>query len=560
MFSNLLLGALVLAGDAEPAARPIADLVLVGGKVWTGDKSRPEAEAVAVWRGRVLHVGTDAEVRALAGPGTRIIELRGRRVVPGFNDSHVHLLGGGAGLSQVALKDAADEAEFGRRLRAFDAKLPRGRWIVGGRWDHDRAFVGKLPTAALLDRYVPDRPVFIRRYDGHMALANSKALQLAGVTAATADPAGGAIVRLDDGKTPSGILRDNAMGLVERLVPPPDEEEIGEAVQAALAEARSLGVTSLQDMSGADAATRRTFFRVLQHLARDGRLTARIDLRWPIASAKELTDPGFEAGFGGDWLTVGGVKGFLDGSLGSSTAKMFEPYVHEPTNTGVYVTPRGRMLEMIGQCDRAGLAVAVHAIGDQANAELLDLYAEVAKQNGPRDRRFRIEHAQHLRPDDVRRFRSDEVIASMQPYHVVDDGRWAEGRIGAKRCASSYAFRSLLDAGARLAFGSDWPVAPLDPLTGIDAAVNRRPLDGKHPDGWFPEQRITVAEAVAAYTASAAHAAIQEKDRGILRPGLLADLVVLSRDIFDPAERDRIPATKVLLTVVGGKVVFEPKP
>jgi predicted amidohydrolase YtcJ len=256
-------------------------------------------------------------------------------------------------------------------------------------------------------------------------------------------------------------------------------------------------------------------------------------------------------------VCIGGVKGFVDGSLGSSTAKMFEPYRHEPGSTGVFVTPPGRLREYILGADRAGLSVAVHAIGDRANAELLDIFAEVIKKNGPRDRRFRIEHAQHLRPRDYARFKELGVIASMQPYHAVDDGRWAEGRIGAKRCASSYAFRSLLDAGARLAFGSDWSVAPLDPILGIDAAVHRRTLDGKHPKGWFPAQKVSVAESIKAYTLTSAYAAFQEKERGSLEVGKLADLVVLSRDILAKAEREHIGKAKVDLTVVGGKVVYE---
>jgi predicted amidohydrolase YtcJ len=535
------------------------DLVLVGGKVWTGDKAHPEAEAIAVARDRILFVGSDAEVRALAGPKTRVLDLKGRRVVPGFNDSHTHVLGGGTALSQVAIKDAADEAEFGKRLRAFDAKLPRDRWILGGNWDHDRTFGGKLPTAATIDRFVADRPVFIRRYDGHMALANSKALQLAGVTAATPDPSGGVVVRLDDGKTPSGILRDNAMGLVDRVIPVGSEGEVAEAVQAALAEARAFGVTTLQDMGGGPAIARRNYFRALQRLARAGELTARIDMRWPIGSARELTEGGFETSFGSDWLTVGGVKGFMDGSLGSSTAKMFQPYLNEPGSRGVFVTPPGQMLELIQRADKAGLSVAVHAIGDEANATLLDLYAEAAKQDGPRDRRFRIEHAQHLRPTDFPRFHEIGVIASMQPYHVIDDGRWAESRIGAKVCASSYAYRALLDLGARLAFGTDWPVAPLDPLAGLDAAVNRRTLGTKTGPGWFPDQKITIAEALEAYTLGSAYAAFQEKDRGALAPGKLADLVVLSRDILAPAERDNIADTQVEMTIVGGKIVFDRK-
>jgi predicted amidohydrolase YtcJ len=542
----------------SPSADPTvaADLVLVGGKVWTVDAAKPEAEAVAVWRDRIVKVGTEAEVKTLVGPHTKVIDLKGRRVVPGFYDSHVHLLGGGQSLAQVDLKDARDETEFGRRLKEFDDKLPRDRWIVGGNWDHDRAFGGQLPTATTVDKYVKNRPVFIRRYDGHMALANTAALNLAGVTADTKEVPGGVIFRLPDGRTPSGVLKDNAMSLVGRLVPEPDLGEIAEAVLAAQKHAAEVGVTSVQDMDGSGAETRRRHFRTLQRLARDGRLTCRVDLRWPITLHREVASVGAEANFGSDWVRVGGVKGFMDGSLGSSTAKMFAPYEGEPKNVGVYVTPPDTMRSLIRSSDAAGLNVCVHAIGDEANAILLDVFGEVAKANGPRDRRFRIEHVQHLRPEDYPRFKALGVVASMQPYHVIDDGRWAEGRIGAKRCASSYAYRSLLDAGAKLAFGSDWPVAPLDPLPGIDAAVNRRTLDGKHPGGWFPEQRITVAEAVEAYTLGSAYAAGQEADRGSLAAGKLADLVVLSRDIFDPAQRDKIGETKVELTVVGGKVVF----
>ncbi len=555
----VLLGLLLcppLPAQAPP--KPLhADLVLHGGRVWTVDKARPRAEAVAIWRDRILAVGGDAEIKPLIGPGTRVFDLQGRRVVPGFFDSHVHLLSSGMILGQVVLKDAKDEAEFGRLLRDFDRKLPRDRWLLGGNWDHDRAFSGQLPTAALLDKYVPDRPVFLRRYDGHMAVVNTRALQKAGITDKTPDPAGGVIFRKPGTQEPTGVLRDNAMGLVERLIPAPSDTEIAEAARAALAEARRVGVTSVVDMDGSDAATRRKLLRTYRQLARDGLLSVRIDLRWPLAEWRSLAQLGIAAGFGDDWVTVGGLKGFVDGSLGSSTAKFFEPYVNEPGSTGVYVTPLAKLREDVEEADRAGLAVAIHAIGDRANAELLDLFADVAKRNGPRDRRFRIEHAQHLRPQDFARFRELGVIPSLQPYHIIDDGRWAEGRIGPRRCVSSYVGRSLFDAEAKVAYGSDWSVAPLNPLLGIDGTVNRRTLDGKHPGGWFPEQRVSVAEAVEAYTLTAAYAAFQEKRRGSLEPGKLADLVVLSRDILAEAERDHIGATEVVLTVVGGKVVHE---
>ncbi|HTK78689.1 MAG TPA: amidohydrolase family protein [Gemmataceae bacterium] len=558
---RILIGIAAATTLAIPIGRSadafLSDAVFVNGKVWTVDPTRPEVQAIAVWRDRIVAVGSTDEVKKLAGPATKVVELNGGRVMPGFYDSHVHLLGSGQQLSRVALKDAPDEAAFGKRLVAFDRKLPRDRWLLGGEWDHDRTFNGQLPTAELIDKYVKDRPVFLHRYDGHMAIVNTRVLQLAGITAATADPPGGVIYRKPGTQEPSGVLRDNAMGLVDRLVPPASEDEIAEAVKAALDEARRVGVTSMEDMDGSDAATRRTLFRLYQRMAKAGQMTARVDLRWPLAEWQELARLAVQADFGNEFVRIGGVKGFVDGSLGSSTAKMFEPFLNEPGSTGVFVTPREKLQEWIIGADKAGLSVAVHAIGDRANAELLDIFAEAIRVNGPRDRRLRIEHAQHLRPQDYRRFHELGVIASMQPYHAIDDGRWAEGRIGSARCASSYAFGSLLKEKAVLAFGSDWSVAPLSPLLGTDAAVNRRTLDGKHPAGWFPEQKIMPAQAVEAYTLGSAFASFQDHDRGSLAPGKLADFVLLSRDILAESERDRIADTHVLMTVVGGQIVYD---
>jgi predicted amidohydrolase YtcJ len=547
----------VASAPCDAGSPGAADVVLRNGKIWTLDKDRPEAEALAVWGGRILAVGSDKTIRALIGLQTRVIDLHGRRVLPGFHDSHLHLLAGGEQLSRVELRTAKDEADFGRRLRDFERRLPPERWLLGGEWDHDRTFAGRVPTAELLDKYVPDRPVFLRRYDGHMGVANSRALRLAGITARSVDPSGGVIDRKAGTKEPSGLLRDRAMNLVDAIIPAPVEAEIATAVDAALAELRRHGITSVHDMDGSDASVRRALLRLFQRLARAGRLTARVRLYWPLAAWASLERIGIEIGFGDEWVQLGSLKDFLDGSLGSSTAKMFEPYRNEPDSTGLFLRPRGKLQQDITGADSAGLGIAVHAIGDRGNAELLDVFAAVAAKNGARDRRFRIEHAQHLRPRDMKRFAELGVVASMQPYHAIDDGRWAEGRIGAERCASSYAFRSLLDAGAKVAFGSDWPVAPLSPLLGIDAAVNRRTLDGKHPEGWFPAQRISVAEAIEAYTRTAAYAAFRENEVGTLERGKLADLVVLSRDILAPAERDHIAATEIVMTMVGGRVVYE---
>lgn len=536
-----------------------AELVLTHGRIFTGDDKRPEVEALAIWHGRVIALGSDGDVRPFVGDETRVIDLRGKRALPGFRDSHVHFLDGGLGLSRVDLKDAADEAELGRRLVEFDGKLPRGRWLLGGLWDHDRALGGKLPDAALIDKYVRDRPVLLERYDGHMAVANHRALALAGVDARTVDPPGGVVYREAGSRRPSGLLRDNAMALVQRVVPPLSDEEIVEAVRAAAREAHRQGVVAVEDMDGSDAATRARLLRAYRTLAARGELGVRVALYWPLADWEELARLGVTRGFGDDELRIGGVKGFVDGSIGSSTAKLFAPYVNEPSSTGLWVTPPATLRAWIAGADAAGLAVAVHAIGDRANAELLDILADVARKNGARDRRFRVEHAQHLRAEDFARFSALGVVASMQPYHAVDDGRWVEGRIGAARAATSYAWASLARAGARLAFGSDWPVAPLSALAGIDAAVNRRTLDGKHPDGWFAGERIGARDAVVAYTRGAAYAAHRDDDEGTLARGKLGDVVVLSRDILDEKERDRIGDTRVLFTIVGGRVVYESK-
>ncbi|CAN5210397.1 amidohydrolase [soil metagenome] len=545
---------LLAFAPAQPVA---ADAVFLNGKIWTGNAAQPEAAALATWHGLILKVGSNDDVKALIGPGTKTIDLANRRVVPGFYDSHVHFLGGGRSLNQVDLKDAKDEAEFAKRLKEWDTKTTKSRWLLGGNWDHDRTFAGKLPTAATVDVVIKDRPVFISRYDGHMALVNSVALKLAGIDAKTKDPAGGVIERNADG-SPSGILKDNAMSLVDKLIPEPDDEEIRESIQAAMNACAAAGITSIQDMDGSSPDTRVKLFRRLQSLSRQSRLSVRIDLRWPIAAWQDLAKLGTTANFGSDMVRIGGVKGFMDGSLGSSTAKMAAPFDSDAKTSGVYVTEPAVMKRLVKQAHDARLSVAVHAIGDEANHQLLAIFAEHYDEFFPAPR-FRIEHAQHLKPDDIGTFRTIGVIASMQPYHVIDDGRWAEGRIGKKRCESSYAFRSLLDEKAILAFGSDWPVAPLNVLEGIDAAVNRRTLDGKNPNGWFPQQRITVAEAVKAYTWGSAYAANQEKEKGTLEAGKFADLVVLDTDIFDPKNNDAIAKTKVELTVVNGMIVFEKK-
>lgn len=546
------LSMILFAGLNIAGAQPAASLVLVNGNVWTMNDRQPRAEAVACVGSRIVAAGSNGDIRKWIGPATEVIDLQGKLLLPGFNDAHVHFFSGGEDLAGVQLRDTKSEAEFRDRIARFAASQPAGRWITGGDWDHENWTPARLPTRQLIDAASAGHPVFVSRLDGHMALANSQALKLAGITRDTPDPPGGAIVR-DAAGEPTGVLKDAAMGRVDRVIPAPSADQIADAARAAIRYAAENGVTSVQDMSAAP-----DILRVYQTLLARGELTVRISGHQPLATWERVAAVGLHAAFGGEKLHIGGLKGFADGSLGSTTALFFEPYLDAPGTSGLAnseMIPESKMLNRILGADRAGLQVAVHAIGDKANHIILGMYEEAARQNGARDRRFRIEHAQHLRLDDIPRFGQLRVIASMQPYHCIDDGRWAEKRIGPQRAKGAYAFRSLLDSGAVLAFGSDWPVAPMVPLMGIYAAAARRTLDGKHPDGWVPEQKISVAEAIRAYTMGSAFASFDEKIKGSIEPGKLADMVAVSDDILSmpPAQ---IEKARVEITVFDGKVIY----
>jgi predicted amidohydrolase YtcJ len=551
-FPWLLLTSLPLQVSAQISA----DAVLVHGKVWTENPQQPEAEAVAILGNRIAAVGTSADILKLAGPTTKVVELGGKRVVPGFNDAHVHFVDGGASLASVQLGDTRSESAFRQRIADYAKTQPKGAWILEGNWDHERWSPARLPTHQVIDDVTPDNPVFVSRLDGHEALANALAMKLAGVSKNTPDIPGGVIVRDPEGN-PTGIFKDAAQGLIEKVIPPSNQQQQTAAVEAAEKYAAENGVTSVQDMSAAPDT-----LRVYETLFHAGKLQVRISGRQPLRLWKRLAGPGIESNFGNDTLHIGGLKGFSDGSLGSTTAWLFQPYLDAPNTSGIPSDELSRPDEMyanIRDADKAGLQVAIHAIGDRANNTILNFYERVEKENGPWpgsiDRRFRIEHAQHLIPTDIPRFASLHVIASMQPYHCIDDGRWAEKRIGPERLKTTHAYRSLLDAGAVLAFGSDWPVAPMVPLMGIYAAATRRTLDGKNPDGWIPEQKITVAEAVHAYTIGSAYAEGEETIKGSIAQGKLADLVVLTEDIFhiDPVE---IWNTRVDTTIFDGKIIY----
>ena len=548
----LLAGFLLAPNPFNVEAQTMqADLIITNANVRTLDANRPRAQAVAVLGNRVIAVGTSSEVERARGPRTRTIDAGGALVLPGFNDSHVHFLGGGFQLASVDLRDAATPEEFAERVRRFAERRAKNLWITGGDWDHERWPGAPLPTRELIDSFTPETPVFVSRLDGHMALANSHALKLAGVTRETKDPPGGLIVRDPKTGEPTGVLKDNAMSFVFSKIPEPSFEEKLTAARAATEHAARLGVTSVQDMSAGDDVG------IYQTLLDRGELKTRIYAVAPLGAWKRLADVGVRARFGDDMLRIGGLKGFSDGSLGSTTALFFEPYDDAPDTRGLGSgLAEGEMSGRVRSADAAGLQVMIHAIGDRANDQILSIYEQVARAHGDRDRRFRIEHAQHLRREEIQEFARQKVVASMQPYHAIDDGRWAEKRIGPERIKGTYAFRSLIDAGATLAFGSDWTVAPLDPMLGVYAAVTRRTLDGKNPQGWVPEQKITVEEAVRAYTFGSAYAEFAEKVKGTIAPGMLADIVILDRDIFtiDPVE---IEKTLVRMTIVDGRVVYE---
>lgn len=529
-----------------------ADLVIRNANVHTVSSTKPTAATIAVVGNKIVAVGSESETKGWIGPRTRVIDAKGKLVVPGFNDAHVHFLETGAQLSSVDLRDAKSPEEFVRRIKEFAAKQPKGRWILGGQWDHENWTPNALPTAAMIDAATPDNPVFVNRLDGHMALANSLATKLAGVTKESKEIEGGLIVR-DAGGNPTGIFKDAAIAYIDRVIPDASFEQKLEFAKAASDYAASLGVTSVQDVSaGTDVG-------VYQELMRQGKLNTRIYGCSTLADYRRWANTGIHYAFGDAMLRVGCLKGYADGSLGSTTAWFFQPYLDAPNTSGLArAEVSTTMKQNVVDADKAGLQVFIHAIGDRANATILDFYENAETVNGARDRRFRIEHAQHLRQEDIPRFGKLKVVASMQPFHAIDDGRWAWKRLDENRLKGTYAFRTILDSGGVLAFGSDSPVAPMNPILGIYAAVTRRTLDDKNPNGWIPEQKISVVEAVKGFTWGSAYGEFQEGVKGTIEVGKLADFVLLSDDIFliDPVN---IRNVKVLMTIVNGSVVYEAK-
>lgn len=524
---------------------PPADLIITQANIWTGNEAQPTAQAIAIMADTIVAIGSNAQILKYRGDSTEIIEMQDKMITPGFIDSHVHFLTGGFNLSSVQLRDAATPEEFANRIKEFAATVEPGTWILGGDWDHEN-WGGELPTKEWIDEFTPQHPVWVTRLDGHMSLANSVAMKLAGVDKNVQDIVGGTIVR-DSKGNPTGIFKDNAAILIGMKVPNPSAEMEDKALVAAMNYVASNGVTSVHHMAG--------YMDALERAREEDRLITRIYAMMTLSNWETLAEKVKADGVGDKWLRIGGLKGFVDGSLGSHTAAFFEPYTDVPTDRGFFVNSREQLYEWIADADDAGLQVMVHAIGDSAINGLLNIYEQIMMENGPRDRRFRIEHAQHIAPADIERFGQLKVIPSMQPYHAIDDGRWAEKVIGPERIKTTYAFKSLFETQAKVAFGSDWFVAPPTPLEGIYAAVTRRTLDDKNPDGWVPEQKITVEQALTAYTKNAAYASFEENIKGTLEVGKLADFVILDKDLTKIAPKE-IREVKVLKTFVGGKMVY----
>jgi len=531
----------------------IKKAAFINGSIYTVNPKQPTAEAVYVEDDIIKFVGSNADVKKLTDDKTEIIDLEGRQMLPGFIDDHTHFADGGFYLLGINLRNAKSTGEFKQILKDYD-KNNSPRWITGGYWDHEAWEIKELPTKEMIDEAVPNTPVFISRFDGHMAVANSAALKIAGITKDTKSPKGGMIVKDPKTGEPTGVLKDDAMNLVQEKIPTPTPAEYEAAMMRAMQEAREHGFTSIQDMTMPDE------LEALKKLEKENKLTNRFYSRSPVYTYKKLVDAGIKAGTGSKFLKLGSLKAFADGSLGSSTALFFDGYAQEPSNKGLameYLT-NGELKKWALDADKHGLQLCIHAIGDSANYLILKLYEEIEKTNPKWDRRFRIEHAQHVRFSDIPKFKELGVIASVQPYHCIDDGVWAEKRIGKERIKYTYPYKSLLDNGVKMCFGSDWYVAPLNALYGIYAAVTRRTLDDKNPDGWIPEQKIPLDEAIKCYTINNAYAAFEENVKGSIEPGKYADFVVLDRNLFKIAPEE-IRNVNVDMTIVGGITVYKRK-
>ena len=523
------------------------DVAYINGRIWTGAGPNVRSDAIGTKGDRIVAIGADA-VRAHTGKRTQVIDLEGAFVTPGFIDPHVHFVIASTMLSQPSLRDAANPEEFVQRIAAAAKALPKGQWLQGGNWDQDR-WGGQMPHKDWIDAVTPDTPVAVVRYDLHMLFLNSLALRLAGIDRNTPDVPGGVIER-DAKGDPTGIIKDAAKDLVERAIGAPTPAQIDATVERGIDLALSKGVTQVHPTELETIS-----FDATRRLRAKGETRLRFRHYLPLKDWEAQMDLIKREGRGDDWVQWGACKVVFDGSLGSRTARFYEPYADDPSTRGIIVTDPADLRRWMEGADKAGLQVTAHAIGDEANDIVLGTMAAVAKANGARDRRFRIEHVQHMKPHALPRFKEQGVIASVQPYHAIDDGRWAVRRIGEERLKTSFAFGSLVRSGAHVCMGSDWPVAPIDPLTGLDAAVNRETLDGQNPQGWHPEPRVTLAQAMHSYTQEGAYAGFNEKRLGLIATGFLADFVIWDRDFFD-IDSHLLVKAKALKTIVGGVARF----
>ncbi len=549
---RILLTVFLLAGVVVmfAAQLPNADTVLLNGNIYTGDEKISRVEAVAIVDGKIAAVGSTEEIKRWVGRGTKEIDLAGRFVMPGFNDGHVHFANGGRSLLSVNVGGTRSLAEFEQRIRGRLDDFPPGEWVTGRGWDHSLWQENRVPTRADLDSISTKHPMIFTRVDGHSAVANSLALEMAGITGETEAPQGGAIV-LDGDGVPTGWLKETAQGLVFRLVPKVTHEQRKQGLLLALEDAARNGITSIHDNSGWED------FLVLQELKEEGKLTLRVTEWLPFgAPLDELKRMRREGGTTDPWLKTGALKGVTDGSGGSLSAAMLEPFANAPGNRGLLRQDPETWKKMAVGRDFESFQIALHAIGDRANRVALDAFEAARKINKRKDARHRIEHSQFVHRDDMPRFKELEVIASAQPCHLLSDLRWAPAILGPEREYEAYAWNTLQKLGVMLAFGTDYPVEPLNPFRGLFAAVAREFEDGSGPEGgWRPEEKISIEEAIRAYTLGSAYAEFEERRKGTLSPGKFADLIVLSQDITAVPASD-ILKTEVLLTMVGGKVVF----
>lgn len=553
LFARLVM-VLLMAGCSAPVKK--YTMLVHHARIWTGSEAQPWASALLVSGDTIVKVGSEEELVPMMEQAGEVVDAEGRLIVPGFTDCHVHTIMAGFGLSSVKLKSVKSRKEFIEAIGNYAKTLKPGEWILGGDWDHQN-WGGELPVHEWIDSVTTSNPVWVERSEGHSGLANRLAMEQAGLDRTTRDIPGGTIVRTSSGE-PTGILKDDAMALIFRAIPNPSDDRKAIALEDAMNYFLSEGITSAHHMTEphernwGGKAMDYDAFKMMHDL---GKLRVRFYVTEPFTDWKKVANRVASEGRGDKWLKNGALKGYVDGAIGSHSALFYDDYDDQPGFKGSQVNSEEFLNRLITSADSAGLQLCIHAIGDKAIHLALAAFDKAAQTNHTTDQRFRIEHTQHLAPSDIPEFARIGVIASMQPWHAIDDGIWCEKSIGKKRAETSYANKSLLDAGAKVAFGSDWWVAPPSPLKGIYAAVTRMTLDGKNPGGWVPAQKVSVEEALRAYTQTGAFASFDERIKGTLEPGKLADFVILEQDIFsiDPAE---LINAQVRATYVGGKIAF----